>query len=234
MNKAEQLPLALESRPATGRDAFHIGASNAEAIHWIDRWPNWPAPILFISGPAASGKTHLSAVWEERSNAARIPAQALHQKSADDILKAAEHLIIDGLDPWLGDLRAETTLFHLYNILKENQRTALITMRMAPNQTDFALPDLASRFRAAPLVRIDAPDDILLGSVLIKLFSDRQLSVSNDVIKYILPRMERSFAAAAALVARADHIALAQKRGISVPLMREVLSTVKDLSHIRQ
>lgn len=226
MNKAEQLPLNLESRPATGRGAFHIGESNAQAIHWIDRWPNWPAPILFISGPAASGKTHLSAVWEERSHAVRIAAQALHDQSADEIAANGEHMIIDGLDPWLGDMRAETTLFHLYNILKENTRSALITMRMAPNQTDFALPDLASRFRAAPLVRIDPPDDFLLGSILIKLFSDRQLSVNNDVIKYILPRMDRSFAAAADLVARADRLALAQKRSISVPLMRDVLSAM--------
>ena len=65
---------------------------------------------------------------------------------------------------------------------------------------------------------------MLLGSVLIKLFSDRQLSVNNDVVKYVLPRMERSFGAARELVERADREALANKQKISVPLMRKILS----------
>ena len=103
----------------------------------------------------------------------------------------------------------------------------MITMRMPPSQADFVIPDLASRFRAAPSVCIHAPDDMLLASVIIKLFSDRQLSVSNDVISYLLPRMERSFAAARDIVERADKMALAEKRGISVPLMRKVLSDMQ-------
>ena len=224
MNTAQQYPFDFDARPAMGRGAFLIGESNAQAIGWIDRWDKWPAPTLFISGPAASGKTHLAAVWAERSHGVYIDAATLNRQSAETIANMGEHLIIDGLDPWVGDTAAETTLFHVYNILKESGRSALITMRMSPAHTDFALPDLASRFRAAPLCRIDAPDDMLLGSVLIKLFSDRQLTVNNDVIKYILPRMDRSFAAAADLVARADHLALSRKRGISVPLMRDVLA----------
>ena len=103
----------------------------------------------------------------------------------------------------------------------------MITMRMAPSITDFVLPDLASRFRAAPSVAIHAPDDMLLASILTKLFADRQLSVSSDVIAYLLPRMERSFMAAQDLVERADCRALSEKRGISVPLMRLVLSDMQ-------
>ena len=104
----------------------------------------------------------------------------------------------------------------------------MITLRMAPGQRDFAIPDLASRFRAAPVVSIQPPDDMLLGSVLIKLFSDRQLNVSHDVISYLLPRIERSFAAAREVVVRADHLALAEKRPVSVPLMRKVLSAMQE------
>ena len=99
----------------------------------------------------------------------------------------------------------------------------MITMRMSPSASDFILPDLASRFRAAPAVTIHPPDDMLLASVLIKLFTDHQLSVTHDVIAYLIPRMERSFAAATDIVTRADRKALAEKRGISIPLMRKIL-----------
>ncbi|MBI1300885.1 MAG: DNA replication protein [Alphaproteobacteria bacterium] len=219
-----QIPFDLGSRRAFGRSDFQIGASNRAAVGWIDRWPDWPAPILVLQGPASSGKSHLAAVWKEKSGASLIKPESLCSSSAFDLFEKGDALVLDGLDPWLGDKTSETTLFHLYNILKEEQKTMMVTMRMAPSQADFAIPDLASRFRAAPSVMLHEPDDMLLASVLIKLFSDRQLTVSHDVVSYLLPRIERSFEAAQDVVKRADQYALSHKRRISVPLMRNVLA----------
>ncbi|MGH1402696.1 MAG: HdaA/DnaA family protein [Alphaproteobacteria bacterium] len=222
-----QIPLDLAARPAFGRGDFHVGTSNRDAVGWIDRWPEWPAPILILQGPPASGKSHLAAVWQEQTGAAIINPEALVSRSAENLFELGPSLVLDGLDPWLGDREAETTLFHLYNMLKEEQKTMMVTMRMSANQSDFVIPDLASRFRAAPCVAIQPPDDMLLASILIKLFTDHQLTVNNDVISYLLPRMERSFAAARDVVKRADHTALSEKRGISVPLMRKVLADMQ-------
>ena len=222
-NIAQQIPLDLGFRHAFGRADFHVGESNRDAVGWIDRWPDWPAPVLILQGPAASGKSHLAAVWQDKSAAAIIKPETLITKTAQDLCALGDALVLDGLDPWLGDHKAETTLFHLYNMLKDARKTMMITMRMTTTQADFTIPDLASRFRAAPCVSIHAPDDMLLASILRKLFRDRQLSVSDDVIRYLLPRMERSFAAARQIIAQADHTALSEKRRISVPLMRKVL-----------
>ena len=67
------------------------------------------------------------------------------------------------------------------------------------------------------------PDDVLLEAVLVKLILDRQLRVEPDVIKYILRRIHRSLGAARDLIGVLDEAALAQKRTISVPLVRSVL-----------
>ena len=150
------------------------------------------------------------------------------QDTAESIAAQAEHLVLDGLDPWLGERAAETTLFHLYNIFKEQGRTLLLTMRMTPSQAEFAVPDLASRLRAAPVASIHPPDEDLLAAVLVKLFHDRQLAVGEDVLAYILPRMERSFAAARDIVEKADQTALAEKRAISIPLLRRVLAELQE------
>jgi chromosomal replication initiation ATPase DnaA len=224
----QQIPLDLGSRQTLGRDDFQVGACNVAAVNMIDRWPDWPAPLMIISGPPASGKSHLAAVWREKAQAEIIRPEMLLSRTAEQIAEAGKHLVFDGLDPWLGDRQAETTLFHLYNIFWSEKRNILATMRMTPTQTQFAVADLASRVRSSLTVPIQPPDDMLLASVLIKLFSDRQMQVTNDVIQYILPRMERSFDAARTIVDRADKLALAQKRGISVPLLRHVMAEMQE------
>lgn len=228
----KQIPLDLASRPAQERDDFLVRPANAAAVMWIDQWPNWPAPALVISGPAASGKTHLASVWSHRAKASWIAPEELLSCPAEDMAARAQNLVCDGIDPWIGDRDAETALFHLYNILREagagaQKRSLLVTTRMPLAEADFALADLASRLRAAPAAIIQSPDDDLLAAVLIKLFHDRQVKVGEDVVRYILPRMDRSFAAAHEIVARADHAALAQKRPVSVPLMRQVLADLQ-------
>ncbi|MBT3808848.1 MAG: DNA replication protein, partial [Rhodospirillaceae bacterium] len=60
---SRQLVLDLGHRTARGRSDFLVSRSNAEAVEWMDRWPDWPARALAIWGPAASGKTHLGHVW---------------------------------------------------------------------------------------------------------------------------------------------------------------------------
>ncbi|MCB1557052.1 MAG: DNA replication protein [Alphaproteobacteria bacterium] len=221
---AVQIPLDLGYRPAQGREDFLIAPSNEEAVAWIDRWPDWAgAPALVIYGPAASGKGHLAAVWGEKSGAALVETDAPSRQTADEIAAQGTHLIVRNIDLWCGDRPAETTLFHLYNLMKEEKRFLLFTMRMAPTRAGFILPDLASRLRAAPAAMIDVPDDTLLGAVLVKLFADRQLQIGTEVLHYLLPRMERSFAAARDIVEAADRLALSERRPISVPLIRRVL-----------
>lgn len=222
-----QIPFDLPFRSAMGRADFLIGQSNEAAVGWIDKWPDWPAPVLTLHGPAASGKTHLCAVWSARSNAAFIKPERLLEESADALFESGPALILDGLDTWIGDREAETVLFHLYNLLREERRVMMITMRIPPSALDFAIPDLASRFRAAPVATIQPPDDALLAALLIKQFGDRQLKVGEDVIAYVMPRMERSFVAVREIVALADRMALAEKNRISVPLMRRVLSSLQ-------
>src|SRR3546814_11282244 len=93
----------------------------------------------------------------------------------------------------------------------------LLTGRTPPARWKIGLPDLASRLRAAPTVAVDGPDDALLSAVLVKLFADRQLRVGTDVVAFVVPRMERSFAAARRLVAALDAASLASRRPVTVP-----------------
>ncbi|MER2509699.1 MAG: chromosomal replication initiator DnaA, partial [Amaricoccus sp.] len=92
-----------------------------------------------------------------------------------------------------------------------------------PARWAIRLPDLASRLRASPVARLEAPDDALLAAVLLKLFGDRQIVVEVDLVQYLLTRMDRSFEAAEALVAELDRAALARRRPVTRVLAAEIL-----------
>jgi len=122
----------------------------------------------------------------------------------------------------------EEALLHLYNSLKDVGGHLLVTGKVPPANWSINLMDLASRLKAASIVEIGQPEDDLIQSILVKLFSDRQLLISRDVVTYILPRVERSIAAVRHLVEVLDKAALSQSRNITLPLVREVMSALTE------
>jgi chromosomal replication initiation ATPase DnaA len=119
---------------------------------------------------------------------------------------------------------SEHALLHLYNSCVERQGCLLITARQPAGLWKIVLADLRSRLRAIPAVAIEAPDDALLGAVLVKHFADRQVPVAPGLIVYLLRRIGRSFADAATVAARLDAAALSSGGPITIPLARRVLA----------
>jgi chromosomal replication initiation ATPase DnaA len=218
---SRQLPLELPHRPAFGTEDFLVADCNRAAVAWIDRWPDWPAPLLILFGPEGCGKTHLAHVWQARS-AARVVGAAELAGLDPGSFDPGFALVVEDMAPGL-PREAQRNLFHLYNIAGENRGYLLATSRYAPAEWQISIPDLASRIGAAPAASIGAPDDALLAAVVVKLLADRQLKVGADVVAYLLPRMERSFAAARRLVAVIDAAALAEGRNVTVAFVRRVL-----------
>ena len=94
---ANQLTFDLALPPPTyAREDFVVASGNREALAWIDRWPDWPAPALALGGPAGCGKTHLGRIWAARAGAASIDGSALEGKSVADLsdLAAASPTIV--------------------------------------------------------------------------------------------------------------------------------------------
>ncbi len=223
-DKPQQLPFDLGHREAYGRADFWVSASNREAVAWLDKWPEWPAPALVLYGPPACGKTHLLQVWKGEAGACDLRVDELTSAPADALLGAASAVMIDDADGVASDAAREEALLHVYNILQGRGGHMLLTAEKPVRDWGLTLPDLKSRLMAAPAVQVLPPDDELIAVVLTKLFSDRQIFVSQEVVQYIVPRVERSFFAISCLVEQVDRAAMAAKRPVTVPLVREILS----------
>lgn len=218
---AQQLGLDLPGHPALGREDFMVAPSNAIAVSMVMDWRNWPQNKMVLSGPDGSGKTHLAHVWAADSGARIVEASALATADLEQLSSAP--LVVEDVPGIARDEAAQTALFHLHNLMHSTGQPLLLTGRGTPNHWRMSLPDLQSRVDAAGHAVLDLPDDALLSAVLAKLFADRQLTPSPDVIPYLLPRMERSFAAARRLVAAIDAESYARRRPVSRHLAGLVL-----------
>ena len=214
-----QLTFPLDHAASFAREDFLGGPSNAAALALVETWPDWPARAVVLLGPVGSGKSHLASIWAMRAGARFLSAGALAQTTLPDAL-ANGALVVEDLAPGTFDERA---LFHLINLGREEEAYLLFTAASPPAGWDVAIPDLASRLKALPVVTLAPPDDALLRAVLVKLFADRQLAVDETLVGYVATRIERTFAAARAVVARLDEAAMARKRPLTRALAAEVL-----------
>lgn len=215
-HRPRQLALALDHDESYARDDFLPGPGNAAALTLIESWPDWPANAVALIGPEGSGKSHLASIWANASGARTMSGRALGES---DLLAslATGALVVE--ETVAAD---ERSLFHLINLAREEESFLLFTARTAPTSWSIAIPDLASRLRAFPVVTLQAPDDAMLRGVIIKVAADRQLSLDDSVVRYLLSHVERSFAAARAAVIALDNEALRQGRPASRALAAEL------------
>lgn len=215
----KQLALALPHEESLSRDDFLEGRGNAQALALIDNWPDWPNRIMMLGGPEGSGKTHLAAIWAEEAGARTVSAHLLTSANVPASL-ATGAVVVDDLDPATLDHRA---LFHLINLAREDGAYVLLTCRLPQTLFDIELRDLQSRLRAIPVVTLDPPDDALLRALIVKFCADRQMSVDEALVSYLVTRIERSFTAARSAVAALDAEALRLRRPVTRALAAEVL-----------
>jgi chromosomal replication initiation ATPase DnaA len=216
-----QLALALDHPVSFAREDFLSGPSNIAALTLIEQWPDWPGTIVALIGPTGSGKSHLAAIWAEAAGARVLSAHLLSVADVPVSL-ATGALVVEDLEA--ADLD-EQALFHVINLAREEGAYVLLTARSPVTGFPITIRDLASRLRAVPSITLTPPDDALLRSLLVKVAADRQLTLDESLVNYLVRRIERSFAAAHAAVERLDQESMRQHRPVTRALAAELFRT---------
>ncbi len=212
-----QLRLRLERAAEYGRGRFIVSASNIEAARAADRWPGaGQSGVLCLVGPEGSGKTHLSSVWAARTSARRLKPEDLEGEAVEWPSGA---LLLDDAD----QVSRGEAFFHLLNGAARPQCCLLMTGRTLPIVWASDVQDLRSRLNALPVVELGEPDDAVLRGVLINLFEERHIRPPEDLLAYLLKRIERSSSSARNVVAALDEASASEGRSVSRALARQLL-----------
>ena len=214
------------------RDDFIVSECNEAAFKAIDLWPEWMFFALWLFGPKGCGKSHLGNLFAEKVMAHTgkpqsvqiIRAENIASYQPEKIFEESPCIIVENITE---DINNEA-MFHLYNQYRNNGGNILFLSEKSPSRMNFSLPDLSSRLRAVPTIEILQPSDEMLNMLLLNLFSDRQLKVSAEVLRYALSNMTRSFVFAQKLVAEADRVSLIKKSPISINVIKDALELLNN------
>lgn len=221
MISAHQLPLDLPFVHDYHHDNYLVAESNGLAYSIVMRWPDWIEPVVFLQGPKGSGKTHLAQIWKSRAQAQAVSVETL-VKHFEALSLAQKPILIDGLSRM--DLSEQRVLFHLINAFRGAKQSLLITSQYTRPELCVSLPDLDSRLRLATTLSLNAPDDTMLQALCLKLFSDRQITISQQALRTLTLHIDRSFERIHEVIGSLDRYSLIHKRPITSRLILELLT----------
>jgi DnaA-homolog protein len=224
-----QIPLALRLERHAALDSFVAGANAAALEHVRAVASGARSDAVWLTGPAATGKTHLLAGACRAATAAGLRSMYVALDPALDPamlrdLDAIDVLALDDVQLAAGRAEWERALFVTLDA-RLHHGGVLLAADRAPRDCDFRLPDLGSRAAAAAVYRLVALRDEDLAIALVRRAAQMGLSIDEPATSFLLQRVTRDLAELTDWLDRIDQAALAQQRRITIPLLREVLAS---------
>ena len=130
-----------------------------------------------------------------------------------------ENIILDNFE----NSSDEKILYSLFNLVDQDNKYLIITSKTPIIEMQFLLNDLASRAKNCLLAEIAKPDDELIFALILKNFSDRQITLDKKLIDYIVKRIDRSYSKIKEFIYKVDEMSLKQKKPINLKTIKELL-----------
>jgi len=214
--------LEFDFKPSYCEADFIIAGSNSNLWDLLQDVANWPDNRFILVGPEYSGKTHLARIWEIKNNAHCFEAEEFTVVEYAK-LPSTKSIVLENLERLCGNREQEEDLFQFCDTVSKENRKFLITSSIDPKELEFIKPDLRSRLLGTRVGKINQPDAKLLSILYNKLFSDKQISYTPDLIQYLVKNSERSFSAAHRMVENLDKMSLINRKPVSKKMIRELI-----------
>lgn len=225
-----QLPLVLPW-PAHQRFESFLPGANGTGLEILRRAVAADdAGRVFLSGPGGSGKTHLLIAACAEANALGRTAQYLDAATIAGPAAAAirqfgggDLLAIDDVDLLAGNPDVEHAMFDLHNRCVAEGTTLLFAATDPPASLPVGLPDLASRLAAFTQWQLRPLDEATRRKALRERAASRGIELDDAVLDWLFTRRARDLGALTELLDHIDLAALAARRRVTVPFLRQLL-----------
>ena len=214
-----QLFIKFENIKDYKKENFFVSTSNLEAFEILNSWPKWIKKFINLYGEKYSGKSHLAKIFELKSTCLNIS----EKNFTEEILikfKTKQSLIIEDYQNNI----SENLLYSLINIVEQENKYLLITSEKPINEFNYKVDDLVSRLNNFLYIKLGAPDDELIYALIVKNFSDRQITIDKKLIDYIIKRIDRSYESIFIFISKVDQLSLQKGKPINLEVIKKVLS----------
>ena len=218
MTNLNQLLLNFEYKQNFKDEDFYVSSSNYYAFNLVSTWPKWEKNFLNICGEKYSGKTHLTNIFIKKFKGIKIEANLFKNKNLNEI-KIYENIILDNFDKNID----ENLIYSLFNVIDQDNKYLIINSLNPINEMNFKLNDLKSRTKNCLVAKIDKPDDELMFALILKNFSDRQITIDKKLINFIIKRVDRSYDKIFEFIYKIAQIILKKKKPIDFKIIKEAL-----------
>ena len=197
---------------------FYLSKSNKHVFDFLNIWPKWERNFVNVSGEKLSGKTHLMNIFLQKNKGIKFEGKSLQNEDLKKI-KVYENIVIENLSSEVN----EKLLYSLFNLIEQDNKFIIITSTKPIVNIPFDLKDLKSRAKNFILLNIEKPDDDLIFAIMLKNLSDRQISLDDKFIEFIIKRIERSYSKIYDFIYKIDQLSLKKKKSIDFKIIKEVL-----------
>ena len=223
-----QIPLALRLPRHPSLDSYVAGANAAALEHVRAVAAGGRVEAVWLTGSAATGKTHLLAGACRAASDSGLRSMYLALEPSLDPamlreLETVDLLALDDVHCAAGRPDWERALFVTLDARLQSGGL-LLAADLAPRDCGFHLPDLESRATAAAVYRLAALNDEELAVALTLHAVQRGLRLDEPAASYLLQRVGRDLAELTQWLERIDRFGLASQRPITIPLIREVIA----------
>ena len=205
----------LEIAKNFNKSDFFVNTTNKQAVDLVSLWPEWHNKAAILFGESKSGKSHLGNIWLEKSNAKLIN---IVDDNLEKVVSDSNNFLIDNfsyIKP-----HHENIILDIFNKCLFNKKFILFLCDI-DIKINFNIKDLESRFNSILSTTINKPDDQIIEVIIIKFFSDNQVLISKDVIKYLSSRLDRSYKELYKSLEKINSISMKNKQKITIPFLRE-------------
>ena len=218
MRDLDQTIIKFDYDKNFNNDDFYLSKSNRHVFDFLNTWPKWERNFVNITGEKLSGKTHLMNIFLQKNKGIKVEAKSLQN---DDLkkIKYYENIIIENLSSDVD----EKLLYSLFNSIEQDNKFIIVTSLKPIVNISFDLKDLKSRAKNFILLNIEKPDDELIFAIILKNLSDRQISLDDKFVEFIIKRIERSYSKIYDFIYKIDQLSLKKKKSIDFKIIKEVL-----------